>query len=295
MRSKNVQRSRSRKTTTKKCARAYPRATAPIAMASLRCIVTSDVEKFAVALPSGLSFTGLKRAPSGSKTGTLPMPWRGGSPVVSSPLKPNIRVPARMGNAAMLLFVAVFGGWGYFAPLDGGAVAPGVINPDSGKKTIQHLEGGIIAELRVREGEAVTIGQPLVVLESTQARAAHESLVQQRWSLLARKARLEAESAGQNQIEWPPELLSADRQIRSIVEAQQEVFDARRLVYATRKNVLAQRIEQLTQHIKGNEAQLESTSRQIDFVSEELQAKEYLVARGLMPKPEALRLRRVDA
>jgi multidrug efflux pump subunit AcrA (membrane-fusion protein) len=67
----------------------------------------------------------------------------------------------------------VFGGWGYFAPLDGGAVAPGVINPDSGKKTIQHLEGGIIAEMRVREGETVTIGQPLVVLESTQARAAH--------------------------------------------------------------------------------------------------------------------------
>ena len=81
--------------------------------------------------------------------------------------------------------------------------------------------------MRVREGETVTIGQPLVVLESTQAHAAHESLVQQRWSLLARKARLEAESVEQNRIEWPPELLSADRQIRSIVEAQQEVFDAR--------------------------------------------------------------------
>ena len=174
-------------------------------------------------------------------------------------------------------------------------MAPGVINPDSGKKTIQHLEGGIIAEMRVREGETVTIGQPLVVLESTQARAAHESLVQQRWSLLARKARLDAESAEQNRIEWPRELLSADRQIRSIVEAQQEVFDARRLTHATKKSVLAQRIEQLTQQIKGNEAQVESTSRQIDFISEELQAKEYLVARGLIPKPEALRLRRVDA
>ena len=174
-------------------------------------------------------------------------------------------------------------------------MAPGVINPDSGKKTIQHLEGGIIAEMRVREGEAVTVGQPLVVLESTQARAAHDSLVQQRWSLLARKARLEAESAGQNQIEWPPELLSTDRQIRSIVEAQQEVFDARRLTYATKKNVLAQRIEQLTQQINGNEAQVESASRQIDFVSEELQAKEYLVERGLIAKPEALRLKRVDA
>jgi HlyD family secretion protein len=246
--------------------------------------VTPHVEKFA---PDG------ERSPQ-----MLRIEWHHGnvSPVMSGPpQKPSIRVPARLGNSLILAFVIVFGGWGYFAPLDGGAVAPGVFNPDSGKKTIQHLEGGIIAEMRVREGETVTIGQPLVVLESTQARATHEALVQQRWSLLARKARLEAESAGQNRIELPPELLSADPQIRNIVEAQQEVFDARRSLHATRKNVLAQRIEQLTQQIKGNEAQLESTSRQIEFVSEELQAKEYLVGRGLMPKPEALRLKRVDA
>src|ERR671923_261598 len=134
---------------------------------------------------------------------------------------------------------------GYFAPLDGGAVAPGVINPDSGKKTIQHLEGGIIAEMRVREGETVTIGQPLVVLESTQARAAHEALVQQRLALVARKARLDAERAEQSRIDWPEELRAADLQTRSIVEAQQEVFEARRSTYVGKRNILAQRIEQL--------------------------------------------------
>jgi HlyD family secretion protein len=235
-------------------------------------------------LQNQLGFPGWKRTTTGCK-----------SRVMSGPLKPNIAVPARLGNTIILMFAVVFGGWGHFAPLDGGAVAPGVINPDSGKKTIQHLEGGIIAEMRVREGEAVSIGQPLVVLESTQARAAYDSLAQQRWSLLARKARLEAESAGKDKLEWNPELLSTDRQIKSIVEAQQEVFDARRLTYTTRKNVLAQRIEQLTQQIMGNEAQVESASRQIEFVSEELRAKEYLVGRGLVAKPEALRLRRVDA
>ena len=214
--------------------------------------------------------------------------------VTPGPSKPNIRVPARLGSALLLTFAIVFGGWGYFVPLYGGAVAPGVINPDGGKKTIQHLEGGIISEMCVREGEAVTIGQPLVVLESTQARAEHESLVQQRWTLLARKARLEAESVGRNRIELPPEL-TRDQQVRSIIEAQQEIFDARHLTHATRKNVLTQRIEQLNQQIKGYEAQVESASRQIDFVSEELQAKEYLVGRGLVAKPEALRLRRVDA
>jgi HlyD family secretion protein len=239
-----------------------------------------------------LSLAGRERAPAvGGKSRLPSVPFND----ASHSLKPNICVPARLGNTIILVFVVVFGGWGYFAPLDGGAVAPGVINPDSGKKTIQHLEGGIIAEMRVREGEAVTVGQPLVVLESTQARAAHDSLMQQRWSLLARKARLEAENAGQDQIEWPPEMLSMDRQIESIVEAQREVFDARRLTYSTKKNVLAQQIEQLTQQINGNEAQVESASRQIEFVSEELQAKEYLVKRGLVAKPEALRLKRVDA
>ncbi|MBS0525338.1 MAG: HlyD family type I secretion periplasmic adaptor subunit [Proteobacteria bacterium] len=209
--------------------------------------------------------------------------------------KPGIRAPARWGNALILSFVAVFGGWGYFVPLDGGAVAPGVVSPASGKKTIQHLEGGIVAELPVREGQEVKAGQPLVTLESTQARAAYETLVQQRLSLLARKARLDAEKAGHDRIELPQELRTTDPQIRTIVEAQQEVFDTRRTTHASRRDILAQRIEQLVRQIRGFEAQVESTSRQIELVSEELRAKEYLVGRGLSPKPEALRLKRTDA
>src|SRR5262249_59176890 len=113
--------------------------------------------------------------------------------VTCAPLKPDVRRPAQWGKVLILVFLAVFAGWGGFVYLDGGAVAPGVINPDSGKKTIQHLEGGIIAELPVHEGQAVKMGQPLVVLEGTQARATHEVLVQQRLSRLAIQARLDAE------------------------------------------------------------------------------------------------------
>ncbi len=215
--------------------------------------------------------------------------------VTFGPLKPDVRRPARYGNALILVVVAFFVGWGGFVHLDGGAIAPGVINPDSGKKTIQHLEGGIIAELPVHEGETVKMGQPLVVLESTQARAAHEALVQQRRSLLARKARLDAEKAGESRIQWPPELRSSDPQIRGIVAAQQLVFETRRSTHASRRDILAQRIEQLVQQIKGYQSQVESTSRQSDFISQELRAKEYLLERGLVPKPEALRLRRADA
>jgi HlyD family secretion protein/epimerase transport system membrane fusion protein len=215
--------------------------------------------------------------------------------VTFGPLKPDIRRPARYGKVLILIFVVIFVGWGGLVYLDGGAVAPGVINPDSGKKNIQHLEGGIIAELPVREGQAVKMGQTLAVLESTQARATHETLVQQRLSLLARQARLDAERAAESRIQWPPELRSSDKQIRDIVVAQQEVFDARRSTHATRQDILAQRVEQLLQQIQGSEAQVESASRQLEFVGEELKAKEYLVARGMMPKPEALRLKRAEA
>jgi HlyD family secretion protein len=215
--------------------------------------------------------------------------------VTFGPLKPDIQRPTRYGSVLILIFAVVFAGWGGFVHLDGGAVAPGLVNPDSGKKIIQHLEGGIIAELPVQEGQAVKINQPLVVLESTQARATHEALVQQRLSLLARKVRLDAERAGESRIQWPPELRSSDPQIRGIAVAQQEVFDTRSSTHASRRDILAQRIEQLMQQIKGHEAQVESTTRQINFVGEELRAKEYLVARGLVPKPEALKLRRTDA
>jgi HlyD family secretion protein/epimerase transport system membrane fusion protein len=213
----------------------------------------------------------------------------------SPPPRPAVRVPARWGAALILFFLLVFGGWAGLVPLDGGAVAPGVVNPDGGKKTIQHLEGGIIAELPVREGQTVKAGQPLVVLESTQARAAHEALVQQQISLLARKARLEAERAGMARIEWPAELSVAQANIKTVLDAQQEVFDTRRQTHASRREILAQRIEQLVHQIRGYEAQVLSASKQIGFVAEELSAKEFLVRRGLIPKPEALRLRRTDA
>jgi len=215
--------------------------------------------------------------------------------VTFAPLKPDVRRPTRVGKALILLFAAVFGGWGGFVHLDGGAIAPGVINPDSGKKTIQHLEGGIIAELPVHDGAVVKAGDRLVVLESTQARAQFEQLVEQRLSLLARKARLEAERANASLVRWPVELQSSDLQVSNIVAAQKEIFDTRRSTHASRLDILAQRMEQLVHQIKGYESQVDSTTRQLGFVSEELRAKEYLAVRGLVPKPEALRLKRSDA
>src|SRR5215475_7208144 len=156
-------------------------------------------------------------------------------------LNASVRVPARAGGRLIAAFFLVFGGWGFLVPLVGGAVAPGVVTPDGYKKTVQHLEGGIIADLRVREGSEVTAGQPLLVLESVQESATYDALQQQRWTLLAKQARLDAERVGNERIEWPQELHSADTRVGAVLEAQQQIFETRRETRTTKKNVLLQK------------------------------------------------------
>ncbi len=207
-------------------------------------------------------------------------------------LKRNIRGPNRIGLSIVVVFMATFVVWGILTPLAGGALAPGVLAPVQGKKVVQHLEDGIIAELRVHDGDIVEVGQSLVVLENVQARANHDALQQQRWSLLAKQARLQAESEGRSEIEWPFELQPTDPNIVTIINAQRMVFDTRETDLITRKNILHQRIDQLSEQIKGIEAQVDSASGQLDLIAEELQGKEILLRQGLMPKPEYLRLKR---
>ncbi|HZP68717.1 MAG TPA: HlyD family type I secretion periplasmic adaptor subunit [Pseudolabrys sp.] len=208
------------------------------------------------------------------------------------PLKRIVQGPNRIGLTFVLGFAAVFTIWGVFVPLAGGAMAPGVLAPDQGKKVVQHLEDGIIAELRVHDGDVVEAGQPLVVLEDVQTRANHDALQQQLWSLLAKQARLQAETAHLDKIEWPAELQLNNAKIAAVIDAQRLVFETRSTELVTKKNILRQRIDQLNDQIRGLEAQVESASGQLELINEELQGKETLLKQGLMPKPEYLRLKR---
>jgi HlyD family secretion protein len=207
----------------------------------------------------------------------------------------SVAGPIRMGFALMLGFFGVFLGWGYFVPLASGAMAPGIINPDGSKRAVQHWEGGIVAQLLVRDGDVVSAGQTLAVLESVQERTTHESLQEQHWTLWAKQVRLDAERDDLVAIDWPAELRSLEPRLLSIIRAQAQLFEARRASRVIRKNVLQQKIEQLTEQINGMDAQIQSASQQIGFVDEELQAKSMLVEKGLVAKPEALRLRRLEA
>jgi HlyD family secretion protein len=210
-------------------------------------------------------------------------------------LKAAVRGPAKLGAYVIGIFVIGFGGFAGTVPLAGGAVAPGIISPDGSRRTIQHLEGGIIRALNVRDGDIVEKGQPLLVLESVQAKANHNLLLKQQRTLRVTKARLDAERTGKDEVEFPPDLATAGPDITMMMAAQQELFLVRRTSHESKNRILRQRAGQLREQIKGFEAQVTSAKSQIDFLEEEIAGKRELAKKGYLAKPELLRMLRMQA
>lgn len=213
---------------------------------------------------------------------------------VSSPPKPIISGPARIGTAIIFLFCGVFLVWGSWAPLSGGTIASGAIAPDGSVRTVQHLEGGIVKELFVRDGTHVKRGDPLVALEDLAYQAEYESMSDQLRARLAEAARLDAEFNDTDAITFPGSLVS-DPKAADVIRAEQQVFRARRDMLATRTRVLTQRVHQLEEQIAGFQSQIAGTQRQLAFLREEIADKQTLLDKGLMQKSELLRLRREEA
>lgn len=210
-------------------------------------------------------------------------------------LRSVLRRLVRAGMVTTFVFITAMAIWGFAVPLQGGAAAPGVMMPVSSKKTIQHLEGGILSEILVHENDVVRAGQPLVVIENIQERSSFDALEEERLSQLAKQARLDAERGGRDKVDWPPELRADTAQVHRIVEAQQQVFETQRAAHQARKSILRQRIEQLNEQIKGYNSLVDSATQQLAYIEEESAGKRALLERGLMIKPEYLQLQRTHA
>ncbi|MFG1432797.1 HlyD family type I secretion periplasmic adaptor subunit [Xanthobacter sp. V2C-8] len=218
-------------------------------------------------------------------------------PGAEGALREALRAPTVVGVLLIIVFLGGFLLWGLSAPLAGGAVASGVISPDGSRRTIQHLEGGIIADLKVRDGDQVQAGQPLVLLERVQAETTLNALLNQYYTLIAMQARLRAELADQPEILFPDELMSAraGADLASIVRGQRVVFESRRVSLQRQREILQQRIEQSLHQIKALEAQAASAQVQLLLISEELEGKRVLLEKNLIRKPELLALERARA
>ncbi len=205
-----------------------------------------------------------------------------------------VRGPTRMGAIIILAFGAVFVVWGTMAPLSSGAIGSGAIAPDGSVRTVQHLEGGIVERIFVREGDEVEAGAPLLALKHVQPEADLEALLDRRRARLAEAARLDAELSGAAEISWPEEL-RLDPAARGVMAAESQILGARSAMMAARRRMLEQRIAQLREQIVGFEAQVESASEQLGLYEVEIADKTALFEQGLAPKGEMLGLERAAA
>ena len=135
--------------------------------------------------------------------------------------------------SALILILVFFGGglyWAATAPLSSAAIAPGVVTVAGNRKTIQHLEGGIVQDILVQEGDQVSAGQPLIELDDTKARAVLTPLRGQYYAALALRARLTAEWEDHDTIDFPEPLLAraGEPAVAQIMARQQDVFESRR-------------------------------------------------------------------
>lgn len=213
------------------------------------------------------------------------------------PLGGELRAPLILGLSAMVLFFVVGGVWSATAPLSGAVIASGVVSPESSRQTVQHLEGGIIREFRVREGQQVQAGDILVILEGVRAKAEAGARMSRFRALLATEARLRAEHAGKSAVEFTHPALAdrANPEVRDAIQAQRNQFRGRRESAASRVAILRQRIVQLKTQIVGFQRQLQGTKKQREHIAEEVADAKTLFAKGLQRKSRMLQLQREQA
>ena len=209
----------------------------------------------------------------------------------------STRLPTIGGVLIMAVMVMGFGVWGNMAPIAGAIVASGVFVATGQNKIIQHLEGGVIREIYVREGDIVEQGQLLVDLDETAPRAELRRLFLRRMRLTAMDARLQAEMSEADEITFPDELIQAmdEPEVKEILGSQKLTFTARRNNMNSDIAGINEGINALNERIQGSRIQLDGVRRQIKFIEEEIEAKEYLLKTGLVRKPEVLLLQRSQA
>lgn len=206
----------------------------------------------------------------------------------------GIRLPVTIGLVVIFLFFGVLGLWAALAPLQSAAIAQGVLSVDSQRKTLQHLEGGIVKEILVREGQKVNAGDELIKLDETQALARLDLLNGRLDAALAQEYRLRAERDGLEAIEFPETLQERmdEDAVREILDGQQNIFAARRLSRDGQVAILERRIEQFGEEIQGLSGLADAQIEQIRLIEDEIDSNQILVDQGLSGKTRLLELQR---
>lgn len=194
----------------------------------------------------------------------------------------------RVGFWIVFVTFGLFGTWAAFAPLDSAAYAPGVVTVQSYRKTVQHLEGGIVKDVLAHDGDMVKKGDPLIVLDDAQLKAEYETTYSQLIAAKAMEARLRAERNGDTTIDFGVLLPANTPRGQEARDSETQVFNARRSSRLGEVSVLQERIGQLNQQIKGTEVMIGTKNNLGKSYTSEIAELNDLLSQGFVDKQRML-------
>jgi HlyD family type I secretion membrane fusion protein len=209
-------------------------------------------------------------------------------------LQRRLRRPMKIGAVIIGVFVLGLGLWASLYSRDTGITAAGAVKVESNRKTIRYRESGTVRQILVKEGQHVRPGQPLIIFDDVQQRAAYDVFQSQYDGLLAQAARFSAEGTGKAALEFPPELTArmTDPRVAGLIRDQEFLFTTRLQLFQSQNSVLSQRLDQLQTQIEGQQAQVASVEEQRRLTAEEMGGYQILYDKGFAPKPLILRYQR---
>lgn len=212
--------------------------------------------------------------------------------------------PMRVSRLMILLFVlgfGVFGGlgvWAYFAQLSSAVVANGAFRVAGDRLVVEHLEGGIVKEIYVREGDTVEDGQIIAVIDGTRARAQMGILRSQLVSALSQENRLQAELNGATEMQMTEQLsnlLESDPRLTKLYKAQESIFQSNAAMQAGQVRILTERKAQLKERTNGFDARRTAYQTQLELIQQELSNMESLFEKGLVTGTRMTSLRQNES
>ena len=207
----------------------------------------------------------------------------------------SARRPIWTGVLTIALLIAFFGGWGMLTTISGAVVAVGVIQVEQNRQIVQHLDGGVVAEIAVQEAQTVQSGDLLIRLDGTQIKASLAIVEGQLFDAMARKSRLEAERDDVTKPVFPAELTDLAKSrpdVAEQIEGQKRLFAARLETQNAQIDQLGKRLDQIASQGQGIAAQMAAVSDQIALLQPEIADQQTLLDKGLAQSARIMDLKR---